>query len=147
VALSRADVVVQVIADFVHVAPETVLAAHLAAAGRFAVVTDAIGAAHGPGEYRLGGRVVHIDDTAARLADGTLAGSILTMDQAVRNLISLGIPFPAAVAAATAVPASLAGRPELGTLRPGTPADVAVLDNHHQVVRTLLAGHEIWPAR
>jgi N-acetylglucosamine-6-phosphate deacetylase len=146
VALSRGDVVVQVIADFVHVAPESVLAASLATRHRFAVVTDAIGAAaHGPGEYRLGDRVVHVDDTAARLADGTLAGSILTMDQALRNLLSLGIPFLSAIAAASTVPATLAGRPELGTLRPGTPADVAVLDDGHHVVRTLLAGREIWP--
>jgi N-acetylglucosamine-6-phosphate deacetylase len=146
VALTRADVVVELIVDFVHLAPETVLGAYLAAGRRFALVTDAIAAAaHGPGEYRLGDRAVHVDDTAARLADGTLAGSILTMDQAVRNLISLGIPFPAAVAAATAVPAALAGRPELGTLRPGTPADVAVLDDGHLVARTLLGGREIWP--
>lgn len=146
VALTRADVVVELIVDFVHLAPETVLGAHFAAGHRFALVTDAIAAAaHGPGEYRLGNRTIHVDGTAARLPDGTLAGSILTMDQAVRNLLSLGIPLPEAVAAATSIPATLAGRPELGTLRPGTPADVAVLDDGHRVVRTLLAGREVWP--
>ncbi len=145
VALTRSDVVVQIIADFVHVARETVLAAWLAARGRFAVVTDAIAAAgHGPGEYRLGDRLVHVDGVSARLADGTLAGSTLTMDGAVRNLVSLGMPLTAAVAAATSVPAGLAGRPELGTLRPGTPADVAVLDDGGHVRRTIAGGEELW---
>lgn len=146
VALVRADVVVQLIADFVHLAPETVLGAYRNAAGRFALVTDAISAAASePGDYRLGDRVIHVGD-AARLDDGTLAGSILTMDRAVRNLVSLGVPLVAAVGAATSVPAGLVGRPELGTLRPGTPADVAVLDGAHHVTRTLVGGREVWAA-
>ena len=145
VALTRPDVTVQVIADFVHVAPDTVLMSYLASRGRFALVTDAIAAAaRGPGDYRLGDRVIHVDDTAARLADGTLAGSILTMDQAVRNLVSLDVPVAEAVAAATRVPAALVGRPELGTLRPGTPADVAVLDDDLPVLRTLVAAHPVF---
>lgn len=145
VGLSRADVVVGVIADFVHSAPETVHATWLAARGRMMLVTDAIAAAAvGAGDYALGDRVVHVDDTAARLADGTLAGSILTMDRAVRNLASLGVALPDAVAAATSVPAALIGRPELGTLRPGAVADIAVLDESAEVARTLVAGTEVW---
>ena len=54
------------------------------------LVTDMIaGAGLGAGDYTLGGQIVHVDATTARLADGTLAGSVLTMDQAVRNIVNL----------------------------------------------------------
>lgn len=143
VALTRHDVVVQAIVDGVHLAPETVLAAFRLARGRFALVTDAVEAAGLPdGRYRLGDRTVAVADGAARLADGTLAGSVLTMDTAVRNLVALGASVADAVDAAARVPAGLAGRPELGTLRPGTPADVVVLDDTLHVTRTLVAGVE-----
>ncbi len=141
VALTRRDVVVQAIVDGIHLARETTLAAFSAARGRFALVTDAIEAAGLPsGTYRLGDREVEVADGAVRLADGTLAGSVLTMDVAVRNLVDLGIPIVEAVEAATRVPAGLVGRPELGTLRPGTPADIVVLDDDLRVVRTLVDG-------
>jgi N-acetylglucosamine-6-phosphate deacetylase len=82
VALTRSDVSVGVIADFVHLAPETVLATWNACQGRLVLITDAIAAALcGPGEYRLGDRTVFVHDGAARLADGTLAGSVLTLDR------------------------------------------------------------------
>ena len=146
-ALSRGDVVVGVIADMVHLAPETVLMAWRCATGRLALVTDAIAAAGvGAGQYLLGDRTIHVGEDAARLADGTLAGSVLSMDRAVRNVVDLGVPWPEAVAAASTTPARLIGREELGTLRPRTPADIAVLDEGLNVVRTLVAGAEIWAA-
>jgi N-acetylglucosamine-6-phosphate deacetylase len=99
------------------------------------------------GVYPLGDREVHVRDGAARLENGTLAGSVLTMDRAVRNVVDTGIPIEAAVTAATSVPAGLIGRPELGTLRPGTPADVVVVDDHLSVVRSLVGGAEVFAAR
>lgn len=144
VALSRTDVVVQAIVDGVHLAPETALSAYRAAAGRFALVTDVIEAAgRGNGTFRLGDRTVHVNGAEVRLEDGTLAGSVLTMDLAVRNLVGLGVPLTAAVAAATSVPARLIGRDELATLRPGTPADIAVLDDGLRVIRTVVHGREV----
>jgi len=71
---------------------------------------------------------------------GRLAGSALTMDAAVRRVHALGMPLPAALAAGSTVPAGIAGRPELGTLRQGTPADVVVLDDRLEVVLTLVGG-------
>jgi N-acetylglucosamine-6-phosphate deacetylase len=110
------------------------------------LITDAISAAgRPPGEYQLGDRAVTArDDGTARIADGTLAGSVLTMDRAVRNLITLGASEPEALAAATDAPARLVGRPELGSLAPGTPADIAVLDDRLEIVRTLVAGREVF---
>jgi N-acetylglucosamine-6-phosphate deacetylase len=143
VALARSDVVVQAIVDGIHLAPETVLTAFRAARGRFALVTDAVQAAGlDEGSYRLGDRTIRVADGAVRLDDGTLAGSVLTIDQAVRNLVDLGVSLIEALESATRVPAGLAGRPDLGTLRPGTTADVAVLNDALDVQRTLVAGEE-----
>ncbi|MGH9243156.1 MAG: N-acetylglucosamine-6-phosphate deacetylase [Acidimicrobiales bacterium] len=147
VALARNDVVVQAIVDNVHLAPETTLLAFRAAQGRFAVVTDAIEAAGlGSGRHRIGDREVVVDGLEVRLADGTLAGSVLTMDAAVRNLIEVGVSLDDAVAAATAVPAGLVGRPDLGVLVPGAMADVVVLDDSLLPVRTLTGGVETFAA-
>ncbi|MBX5470688.1 MAG: N-acetylglucosamine-6-phosphate deacetylase [Thermoleophilaceae bacterium] len=146
-ALVRSDVTVQAILDGVHLAPETAFATYLAARERFCLVTDAIEAAGlGPGEYRLGGRRLLVDGTSARLADGTLAGSILTIDAAVRRLVDAGAPLAEAVRAASGTPARLLRRADLGVLRPGMPANVAVLDEDLRVLRTLVRGVEVHAA-
>jgi N-acetylglucosamine-6-phosphate deacetylase len=88
--------------------------------------------------------VVHVAGGLARLADGTLAGSVLTMDQAVRNFIDLGASPGEAIAAATEVTSRLLGRPDIGSLAPGTPADVVVMDDALQVRRTLIGGQVVW---
>jgi N-acetylglucosamine-6-phosphate deacetylase len=146
-ALVRDDVYITAIVDGVHLAPDTARLAARSAQERFVLITDAISAAGRPdGEYALGDRTVILSDGACRLENGTLAGSSLTMDRAVRNMIELGFAPHQAIAAATSAPAALAGRPELGTLAPGTPADVCVLDDSYRVVRTLLAGQETFAA-
>jgi N-acetylglucosamine-6-phosphate deacetylase len=143
VALVRPDVAVQAIVDGVHLAPESAYGAMLAARERFCLVTDAIEAALlGPGEYALARRKVVVEDGAVRLPDGTLAGSVLTMDQAVRNLVGYGASLADAVHAAATAPAALLGRSDLGVLRPGSPASLAVLDDELHVVRTLVRGAE-----
>ncbi len=142
-ALVRADVWVQAIVDNVHLAPETAYAAFLAARERFCLVSDgmeAIGLA--PGTHRLGDRVVEVGELGARLPDGTLAGSLLTLDQAVRNLVGMGATPAAALGCATATPAAMAGRADLGRLEPGLPADVVVLGDDLCVRRTVVRGLE-----
>jgi N-acetylglucosamine-6-phosphate deacetylase len=142
-ALVRPGVTVQAIVDHVHLAPESAYAAFLAARGRFSLVTDAMQAAgRGDGTYRLGRREVVVRGGRAELADGLLAGSVLTMDQAVRNLVACGAPLVDAVHAATAAPARLLGRPDLGVLCPGAPADITVLGDDLRVLRTLVRGDE-----
>jgi N-acetylglucosamine-6-phosphate deacetylase len=141
-ALVRDDVVVQLILDGHHVAPETALLVWRAAAGRLALVTDAMaGAGQGDGSYRLGNVEVEVRDGSARSADDVLAGSVLTMDQAVRNLHELGVPLADALGAATAVPARIVGA-DVGSLRRGGPADVVVLDDNLDVLRVLVGGEE-----
>lgn len=143
VALVRPDVTVTMIVDHVHLAPETARLASVAAAGRLALITDAIAAAGaGDGAYGFAHRPVTVSGGEARLPDGTLAGSLLTMDQALRNLVGVGVDLPAAVAAATSTPARLLGDDQLGRLAPGAPADLVVLDDELAVVRTLVAGQE-----
>jgi N-acetylglucosamine-6-phosphate deacetylase len=143
VALVRADVTVQAIVDHVHLAPESAYAAFLAARERFCLVTDAVEAAGlGDGTYRLGLRGVTVSGAEVRLEDGTLAGSVLAMDQALRNLVAAGATVAEAVHAAARAPALLAGRADLGRLGAGAPADVAVLDDELRVTRTLVAGRE-----
>src|SRR4051794_12380049 len=144
VAITRPDVTVHAIVDGVHLAPETAHGAFLAARERFSLVTVAIEATGlGDGAYRLGNRTVEVSNGAARLAgDGRLAGSVLTMDQAVRNLVSYGVGVLDAVAAASAAPARLLRRDDLGVLRVGGPAHLTVLDDRLEVTRTLIGGRE-----
>jgi N-acetylglucosamine-6-phosphate deacetylase len=142
-ALARDDVVVQAIVDGHHLAPETVVTAWRAARGRFALVSDAVAAAGmGDGEHHLGARTVVLRDGAVRLPDGRLAGTALTLLDAVRNLHALGVPLAEAAAAGSSVPARLAGRPEGGSLDPGAAADVLVLDDDLTLARVLVGGRE-----
>jgi N-acetylglucosamine-6-phosphate deacetylase len=140
-ALARDDVVVQIILDGVHLADDTARVVWRAAAGRVALVTDAVaGAGAGEGLYRLGGVELEIRDGVVRGPDGQLAGSVLTMDEAVRNLHTLGVPLEESLAAATSVPAGVIGASDAGRLEVGLPADVVVLDDNLAVDRVLLAG-------
>lgn len=142
-ALARADVIVQIILDGHHLAPETALLAWRAAGGRLALVTDAIAAAGiGDGRSRLSRVDVDVRDGVARGPAGELAGSVLTMLQAVRNLHELGVPFVDAVAAATSVPARAARVPHVGVLRENGPADVVVLDDRLEIRTVLVSGGE-----
>jgi N-acetylglucosamine-6-phosphate deacetylase len=140
-ALAREGVTVQLILDGHHLAPETALVAWRAARGRLALVTDAIAAAGcGDGRYAVGSVEVTVRNGVARRSDGVLAGSTLTMPAAVRALCGLGVPVPEAVAAATAVPARILARDDVGVLAPGRPADIAVLDDRLELLAAYVGG-------
>jgi N-acetylglucosamine-6-phosphate deacetylase len=145
VALARPDVTVQIILDGVHLAPDTVRLVWSAAGGRLALVTDAVAAAgmSGTGSYRLGDVSVEVRDGVVRRdGDGVLAGSVLTMIEAVRNLHALGVPLEAALDAATSVPAGVVGS-EVGRIAVGAPADVVVLGEELQIERVLVGGEAL----
>ena len=140
-ALARPDVVIQLIVDWVHVAPVTAAMVWQAAQGRLALVTDAVsGAGLDGGTYRLGDLDVEIRDGVARGATGALAGSTLTMIDAVRHLHSLGVPFEDAVGAATEVPARVLRLPASGRIGVGLPADVVILSEELEIERVLVEG-------
>jgi N-acetylglucosamine-6-phosphate deacetylase len=138
------------IADLTHVAAAACAIAFAAAPGRICLVTDASAAAGmAPGRYRLGGKLVEVrpgDGQAPRLADGTLAGSVLRMDRAVANAVAAGVGLAEAVAAATRIPADVLGRPDLGRLKPGAPADLVWLDDDLRAQATWVAGERVYPA-
>jgi N-acetylglucosamine-6-phosphate deacetylase len=137
------------IADPSHVGPLACAIAFAAAPGRICLVTDASAAAGmPPGRYRLGREPVEVradDDRAPRLADGTLAGSVLGMDRAVANIVAAGVGLAEAVAAATRVPADLIGRPDLGRLTPGAAADLAWLGDDLRARAAWVAGEQVYP--
>jgi N-acetylglucosamine-6-phosphate deacetylase len=144
-ALTRAGVVIAMVVDGHHLADETVELVWACAAGRTALVTDAMAAAgttdRNGGRFQLGDVEVSVEDGAPPLRDdGTLAGTVLTMIDAVRNLHALGVPFEQAVGAATEVPARFLGRDDVGILEPGSPADVLVLDDRLEIQSVLCAG-------
>jgi len=140
-ALARDDVIVQIIADGVHLAPDTVALVWRAAAGRVALVTDAMAGAGVPdGPYSLGSLEVVVRDGAVRGPNGVLAGSVLTMIDAVRNLHALGVGLTDAIGAATAVPAAVLGLPSLGRLAPDLPADLVVLGDGLEIESVFVGG-------
>ena len=143
-ALARTDVTVQIILDGFHLAAETAAFVWRAAAGRVALVTDAVaGAGVGDGSYTLGEVPVEVAGGAARGPNDELAGSVLTMIDAVRNLVRLGAPLSEAVHAATTVPAALLGQALAGRIDAGLPADVVVLDDNLEIEKVLVGGRAL----
>jgi len=136
------------IVDLHHVVQAVCSLAFKAAPGRIALVTDAVAAAGmPPGEYLLGGELITLpagDGAPPVRGDGTLAGSALRMDRSVANAVRCGLSLPAAVAAATRIPADLIGRADLGRLRPGAAADLVWLSPQLRTRATWIAGSLVY---
>jgi N-acetylglucosamine-6-phosphate deacetylase len=149
-ALADSRLTCGLIADLRHVAAAVCALAFAAAPGRICLVTDAAApAGMPPGRYRLAGETVEVppgDDQPPRLADGTLAGSVLRMDRAVANMVAAGVGLAEAVAAASRIPADLIGRPDLGRLTPGAAADLVWLGDDLRTRATWVAGAQVYPA-
>ena len=119
----------EVILDGIHVHPTAFLLARAAAPERVTLISDAMRAAGlGDGESELGGQRVTVHEGRATLADGTLAGSVLTLDVALRNAVHAGVPLPEASRMLSAVPARSLGLSDRGVLEPRRRADLVVLD-------------------
>jgi N-acetylglucosamine-6-phosphate deacetylase len=136
------------IADLAHVAPDVCKLVFQVAGSRVALVTDAVAAAGmPPGRYQLGGAdVLLTDDGVPRSPDGTIAGSALTLDRAVRNIVSLGVDPAVALSAATVVPADTIGEPTLGRLEPGAVADLVWWDDDLRPRKVWVAGEVVFDA-
>jgi N-acetylglucosamine-6-phosphate deacetylase len=145
-ALVDPRVTVGLIPDLVHVAPDALRLTLAAAPGRVAATTDAIPPAGTPlDRWEEHGRPVTVRDGAARLDDGTLAGSVATPDAVLRHLVGLGRSLADAADACGGAQRRLLGLPGV-SLRPGDPADLVVLDDDLFPVRTVVAGREVWAA-
>ncbi len=131
----------EIIPDLLHVHPGAIRAALRAIPGLYCV-TDATAAAGMPdGDYALGRQEVTKCLGAVRLADGTLAGSALTMDQALRNLVGpLGLSLPEASRRLSTLAAEHLGIVDRGRLEPGAWADAVVLDANLKVRRVMIEG-------
>ena len=142
-AMRDERVTLELIADGIHVHPDLLALAFAGAPGRVALITDAMAAAGAPdGHYELGGLGVTVTDGTARLDEGgSIAGSTLTLDAALRQIVAVGIPLATAVAALTAVPARAIGLPAtFGSLAVGAVSDAVLLDEALRVQSVWAAG-------
>ena len=130
----------EVIADGHHVHPSLVTMLFREAPGRVILVTDSMPAAGvGDGHFSLGPLEVSVVDGVARTHDGALAGSTLTLPDAVRNAHRFGVPAEKAIAAATATPVEAYGL-DAPELKPGDIADVAVWSEDAELTHTITQG-------
>ncbi len=134
----------ELIADNLHSHPSAHRMLWRAKGGRhILLITDSIRAAGiGDGESELGGQKVFVRGASATLADGTLAGSVLTMDRAVANFAkNTGCGIPAAVVCATKTPADGLGLyGEIGSLAPDKRADIVIFDDDVHIQKTIIDG-------
>jgi len=143
-ALEQEAITAEVVCDGVHVHPSVVRLA-FAAKGRdgFMAITDGTAGSGLPRGTRtaIGGRPITVGDVAT-LEDGTIAGSVLTMDQAFALLVtSLGLTLVDAATVCATTPARALGLDRLGAIVAGNAADVVVLNRDLQVRQTFIAGH------
>lgn len=147
VGLLSSTIVCELIADNIHLHPGMLaFAARSAGPGHAMLITDAMDATGMPdGRYELGGQEVVVADRVARLAhNGSIAGSTLTMDVALRNAVAAGLPLVDAAIMAATTPARLLGLSDrLGAIRPGLRADLVVLSPDLTLQTVLRAGTSI----
>jgi len=141
-ALAHADYA-ELIPDLIHIHPGAMHAA-LRSIPHLYCVTDSTAAAGMPdGEYQLGSNTVTKCLGGVRLADGTLAGSTLTMDQALRNLVSIGLDLADASHRLSRNPADYLGMPQRGRLEPDAWADMVVLNSGLDLTEVHIEGESI----
>ena len=147
-ALADDRCTVELIADGVHLHHAMLHVVGAQLHDRALLVTDAMRACGMPdGTYSLYQHQVTVRDGEARLADGALAGSVLTMGQALRNMVELAaLPIETALPLATTIPARLLGVGDSkGRIATGYDADLVVLSPRLEIERVIVRGHEVRP--
>ncbi|MEA4998197.1 MAG: N-acetylglucosamine-6-phosphate deacetylase [Candidatus Limiplasma sp.] len=146
--LSDGRVFCELIADGFHVHPSLIALAAGLKGEKLVLVSDSIRFSGLPeGEHTIAGQTVTVKGIECRLPDGTIAGSTLTMDRAVRNAHTLGgLSLERALTAAAKAPATSIGETERGDLLPGFAADIAVFTQAMQPSMTLVGGEVAWQA-
>ena len=119
---------VELICDGLHIHPAVIRATHQLFGDKLNLISDSLRCAGMPdGNYELGGQPIVVKDHKATLLDGTLAGSSISLLDAVRNVVRFGLPLAGAVYAASTAPALAAGL-DAGVIAQGKAADLLVLD-------------------
>ena len=136
------DAYIELIADTIHVSPDLFPILTRLKKERICLITDCMEAGGLPdGRYALGGQPVEVKERTARLLDGTLAGSVLKLNEGVRNMARFGeVSLPEALMMATENPARLLGLKEMGTLKEGNLADFILLDEDCNIYATFVGG-------
>ncbi len=144
--MENPQVYLELIVDLVHLHPAIVrFTVSHAGVKRIILVSDAISATGlKDGVYSLGGLEVRVEKGIARLRDGTLAGSTLTLDKALRNMVKLGYNLQEVTWMLSFNPAQNLGIERLGDLKPGYYADLVVLDDKLEVKATVIGGVEVY---
>lgn len=135
------EVTCDVIADLVHLHPAILKSVWQQKGEKMILITDAMRAGcMKNGEYDLGGQHVFVDNGKATLENGTLAGSVLKMNEAVANMVRhVGMPLPQAVAAVTQIPAQKL-KLNKGRLAAGYDADMVIFDEDFSIITAIVAG-------
>ncbi|MBC1523649.1 N-acetylglucosamine-6-phosphate deacetylase [Listeria booriae] len=141
-ALERDGVSVQAIVDNVHLHPGIVRLMHkVKTADQMVLITDALQAMGvGDGDYKFGGHHVTVTDGVARLDDGTLASSTVTMNQALKVSTDMAIPLHDTIKMATTTPAQILNENNIGRIEIGKDSDLVLLNENFEVISVLLKG-------
>jgi len=150
-ALTSPELTVEIIADGIHIHPIVLkIITQIRENKKIVLITDSMRATGmKEGTYDLGGQEVTVNKGQARLKDGTLAGSVLTMDKAVKNMVSkVGISLPKAIQMASFNPAKSIGIDDKkGSLEPGKDADIVILNKNLETEVTIIAGKIVYGRR
>jgi len=141
-AFEEKHVSLQAIVDNVHLHPAIIRLMHsLKGPEGMVLITDALQAmGMGDGNYIFGGHHVTVEGGIARLEDGTLASSTVTMNEALRYTVETGISLIDAVQMASTTPATILGLQQKGEILSGFDADLVLLDEEFQVQWTMVGG-------
>lgn len=148
-ALTDERVSTELIADAFHVSPYLFPLVTRMKGDKLVLITDCTRAGGlADGEYTLGGQPIFVNGIECRLADGTIAGSVLKLNQAIRNLLKYtDLPVWEAVNAASLNPAKRIGADaSKGSLEVGKDADIAVCDDDFNISRTIVRGRTVYSA-
>ena len=148
-ALASENVSVEVIADTFHINPGLYSIVAKVKGDKMVLITDCTRAGGMPdGEYDLGGQPIFLKGIECRLADGTIAGSVLKLNNAVRNVLAnTTLPVNEVFKMASLNPAtSIHCADRIGSLEAGKDADIIIVDNDINVLRTIKKGRTIYEA-
>ena len=134
---------VELICDGLHIHPAVIRATYQMFGDKLNLISDSLRCAGMPdGDYELGGQPIVVKDHKATLLDGTLAGSSISLLDAVRNVVRFGLPLAEAVYAASAAPAQAVGL-DAGVIAQGKAADLVVLDRDLNLKAVFVDGQRV----